>query len=926
MMGVLDRTNQNWVLNQAFYRIVGNESRGSNAPAQPRTEITTVQQIRQLKAEELGQVPPAKIRGVVTAKITDLYLQDNTGGIRVPSWAWQKVGNCEVGQYIEVAGRCAPGGYSPVLEPGQQTDVTLLGMGRMPKPLSGTWNQLMQGKDDAQWVEVNGVIRNIQGRTLKMRMPGGDVLMDLGFGFREGYARNLIDATVRIQGVCRVIANEKKQLVGIRLIVPAAEFIVLDEVPPADPFAAPSQQVGKLLQFDDRDVVSHRVKIEGVVTCAREGVFYVQDTTGGIRVESPNDAVLHQGDRVEVVGFPDSGGFSVNLTDALIRKTGKASLPEPVELEAGGSPQAAHSSRFIKMTAVFLGRSTLLKNEVFQFQTGGRVFQGTLPEDQGFPPAIEPGSLAQLTGVCRVLQDRSGKYSDSNLEFEILLSSPADLVVLKAPDWWNLRRLLWIGGIFMGVLSVAAAWIAMISRKNRLLKLAKLELQKANEELETRVAHRTADLAKANSELSREQALLRALLDSSPDKIYFKDAQSRYLKTSKAQAQDFRAQSPDELIGKTDFDYFAEEHARPAFEDEQEIIHTGHPLIGKIEKEVRKDGQEGWVLTSKMPLRNEANEIVGTFGISKDITAIKHAEARLEEVHKQLVDASRQAGQAEVASSVLHNVGNVLNSVNVATGVITERVRGSKAATGISRVAGLLAEHRQDMAGFLAEDGRADKVTGYLEELAKQMGSEQASMLQELHDLARNVEHINEIVAMQQNYARVSGITEIQSVPALVEDALRVEANALVRNQVHVVKQFDPIPDILVDKHKVLQVLVNLITNAVNALSESTVAERVMTLKIKMNEDKNVSVSVADNGMGISPENLERIFTHGFTTRQDGHSLGLHSGFLAAREMGGTLLVHSDGPGKGAIFTLELPSQPKEKKSTVAGEAHHQRE
>jgi signal transduction histidine kinase len=312
--------------------------------------------------------------------------------------------------------------------------------------------------------------------------------------------------------------------------------------------------------------------------------------------------------------------------------------------------------------------------------------------------------------------------------------------------------------------------------------------------------------------------------------------------------------------------------------------------------------------------------------LAGEIEERKRMEVEVERTHRQLVDASRQAGQAEVASSVLHNVGNVLNSVNVSAGLITDRLRGSKAATGISRVAGLLAEHRQNMAGFLAEDGRVDKVTGYLEELAKQMGSEQASILQELHDLARNVDHIKEIVAMQQNYAQVSGITEIQSVAGLVEDALRVVANALARNQVHVVKQLDPIPDIVVDKHKVLQVLVSLITNAVNALSESTVAERVMTLMIKMDGDKNVSVSVADNGMGISPENLKRIFTHGFTTRRDGHGLGLHSGFLTAQEMGGTLRVHSDGPGKGAIFTLEIPSQPKEKDSTATGEAGHPRE
>ncbi|MGA2029258.1 MAG: PAS domain-containing protein, partial [Verrucomicrobiota bacterium] len=133
-----------------------------------------------------------------------------------------------------------------------------------------------------------------------------------------------------------------------------------------------------------------------------------------------------------------------------------------------------------------------------------------------------------------------------------------------------------------------------------------------------------------------ERDLLRALMDSSPDPVYFKDAQSRFLIASKAHADIFGLKSADELLGKTDFDFFAEEHARPAFNDEQEIIRTGVPLIGKVEKEVLKNGRESWALTSKIPLRNKDGQIIGTFGISKDITAIKETEAKLEQMHEQL--------------------------------------------------------------------------------------------------------------------------------------------------------------------------------------------------------------------------------------------------------------------------------------------------
>ena len=298
--------------------------------------------------------------------------------------------------------------------------------------------------------------------------------------------------------------------------------------------------------------------------------------------------------------------------------------------------------------------------------------------------------------------------------------------------------------------------------------------------------------------------------------------------------------------------------------------------------------------------------------LESEIKERQRMQLEVERIHRLLVDASRRAGQAEVASSVLHNVGNVLNSVNTSASIITDQVRDSKAAD-VSQVAELLIEHQNDLAEFLVQQGRGEPVTNYLKALGRRLVSEQATTLKELRELVDNIDHIKEIVAMQQSYAQVSGIMEMQSIPTLMEDALRMHTAALARHRVQVVRQFDPIPDVLVDKHKILQILVNLISNAKYALSESAAAERLLTLGVKLDPDNRVRISVADNGVGIPPENLDRIFSLGFTTRQNGHGLGLHSGFFAAREMGGTLLVHSDGPGKGATFTLVFPAQPEEK-------------
>jgi PAS domain S-box-containing protein len=409
--------------------------------------------------------------------------------------------------------------------------------------------------------------------------------------------------------------------------------------------------------------------------------------------------------------------------------------------------------------------------------------------------------------------------------------------------------------------------------------------------------------------LQYERYLLRALLDSCPDDIYFKDQNSRFIRASNSLARRFNFLSGDDLTGKSDFDFFADEHARTAFEDEQQIIRTGQPITGKMEKETWPDGRITWALTSKIPLRDAQGEIIGTFGISKDLTAMKEAEAKLEQVHRQLVDTSRQAGMAEVATSVLHNVGNVLNSVNTSGGVIAEKLKTSK-VSGISRVAELFEKNKDNLIAFLSSDGRAEQVRKYLQTLSQNLVAEQTTILKEVQDLTNSIDHIKEIVAMQQTYAKVSGVVEIHSISTLFEDALRMYEGGLNRHGVKVVRDFDEIPPFPMDKHKTLQILVNLISNAKHALSDDNITEPTLTLALKRNGGAKVYATVQDNGVGIPPENLTRIFSHGFTTKKTGHGFGLHSGALAAREMGGSLRGHSEGLGKGTTFTLELPTQP----------------
>jgi PAS domain S-box-containing protein len=433
-------------------------------------------------------------------------------------------------------------------------------------------------------------------------------------------------------------------------------------------------------------------------------------------------------------------------------------------------------------------------------------------------------------------------------------------------------------------------------------------------------------LKESEDRLAYERDQLRALLDASPDTIYFKDPQSRFVLASRSKIKrtidrvpDLRARraarglpvdvpEAELLTGMTDFDTFATEDAQHAYEDEQRIVQTGEPVVGKLENQVYLDGTERWALSSKMPWRDREGKIIGTFGISKDITDLKLAEEKLEQMHRQLLDTSRQAGMAEVATGVLHNVGNVLNSVNVSATLVTDQIRHSK-VTGVEKLSVLINQHKSDLAGFLTRDPRGQMIPAYLGTLAEMLAGEQKTVTAELEQLRKNIEHIKEIVAMQQSYARTSGVVETISVPDMVEDALRINSGSLARHDVHTTRDYQARPVVTTDKHKVMQILINLVRNAKYACDESGRTDKLIIVRTTA-DDRGVSIAIIDNGVGIPAENLTRVFAHGFTTRKHGHGFGLHSGALAAKELGGSLTAHSEGQGRGATFLLTLPFKP----------------
>lgn len=304
--------------------------------------------------------------------------------------------------------------------------------------------------------------------------------------------------------------------------------------------------------------------------------------------------------------------------------------------------------------------------------------------------------------------------------------------------------------------------------------------------------------------------------------------------------------------------------------------------------------------------KNQELEVTNT-NLHLEMNHRKKAEAEKEKLYQQLMNASRQAGMADVASSVLHNVGNVLNSINVSTDTLLKTLK--KPMVGdVCRIAAMFNEHQDNLQSFLTADPKGKQIPSYLGLVAESLSGSHQTIQQELDSLVKKVDHIKQVIMSQQDIARAGSIREPASVEDMMEQALVMAMPEPEKYHMQVVREYSPIPAIMTDRHQVLQVLVNLITNAKNAMVEHSESTRRLTLRVGVPTGSAFArLEVIDTGGGIKAENLPKLFAQGFTTRKAGHGLGLHSSAIVAKNLGGALQAQSAGEGQGATFTLDLP-------------------
>jgi PAS domain S-box-containing protein len=403
--------------------------------------------------------------------------------------------------------------------------------------------------------------------------------------------------------------------------------------------------------------------------------------------------------------------------------------------------------------------------------------------------------------------------------------------------------------------------------------------------------------------------LFRNLIERSNDYIFAVEPKWGRILDVNTRACDSLGYTRKELLNMmTITDIEAPSPDDPPWQKQIEVLRSKGDIV-KEGRYRRKNGTTFFVEASLKLVTQEKQDYI--IAIARDITERKRAEIKLKTAQEELLKTAREVGMAEVATGVLHNVGNVLNSVNVTAGSIQKRVRQSKISY-LADVVKLFEEHSDDLGGFMTTEEQGRKLPVFVTYLHKELLDEQERCLESLEALTKHIQHMAEIIQLQQSHSKSKGLIVPTSVKELVEDAVQINAELITQNKVEVKREIKDLPTLLLDRHKVLQILTNLISNAIYAVSKNTQGDKVLKISASKTKRDYVRIQVRDNGIGIPEENLTRIFEHGFTTRENGHGFGLHSTALSVNELNGSIQAQSDGPNKGAVFTVDLPFKTQE--------------
>ena len=498
-------TCQRWRRSLQFALTICAASTWSRAQAQtPPEELRTAAAVRGLTVEQAQQHKRVRLRGVVTffdGKLYSRFIQDETAGIYLFDYIFPE--ELTPGQLVEVEGTTSSGEYAPIVVPER---VQVVGEAPLPAPKPVTFAQLAGGREDSQFVEIVGIVRSVH-----LDEASQHYLIEIatGGGRLSVYAKQLpvkrteelLDSTVRARGVCSTLFNHQRQLFAIRLMVPRPEDLVIEIPALKDPFAISTRPIGSLLQFTPQETYGHQVKVAGTVIYYEPGkVLFLQEGEQGLEVQTKERELLELGDRVEALGFASQGEYTPLLQDAIYRKISAGEAPLPVRVTLDEALKGTHDCRLIQITAKLLDRAQHGAERYLILQDGDFIFHASLNQTNGLDAfaGLENGSRVSVTGVCRI---EPGEWQAGEnwraKSFRVQLRSAADIVVLRSPPWWSLKRVLWIAGALGFVALAAFSWVVVLRRQvtertrqleTQIQERQRAERQRLIEQERTRVA------------------------------------------------------------------------------------------------------------------------------------------------------------------------------------------------------------------------------------------------------------------------------------------------------------------------------------------------------------------------------------------------------------------------------------------------------
>lgn len=432
----------------------------------PLPRLTAAQQVRVLSPDEANRRYLVDLRGVVTyfdPAHFDLFVQDASAGIYINDPNFK--GSLAPGDLVEVEGVTEQVDFAPQIAAPR---FRVIGHAPFPKPQPSNYDALISTREDSQWVEFEGVVQGAiaDGERIVLDVVGGGGHLQV-YVLKGGPidATRIIDAKVRVRGVCSTLFNQNGQLVGVQLDVPGSDQVEILSAGPKDPFSLPARPLKDVMAFTPQGSNEHRIRVRGTITMQRPKGLFIQDGAQGLYLPGARPEALRPGDRIDAVGFADVGDYTPVLQHAVVRRLGSGPVPAAVRVSAQQMLAGSFDAVRVLVDATLRDQRRSPADQELVLQDGDVLFEARIDKDlvpRGWP-RLPLGSRLRLTGVCSVTVDRDRVPTS----FAILLDSPSDLAVLARPSWWKLRNTLAALAALALVTVAVLAWVAVLRRQVR---------------------------------------------------------------------------------------------------------------------------------------------------------------------------------------------------------------------------------------------------------------------------------------------------------------------------------------------------------------------------------------------------------------------------------------------------------------------------